>query len=204
MPVAMMSMGGAGVQHGSVTSQLWAPCSLMCPEGASIWHGSVTGQLWAPCSLVEPASSGSSAAPVLGCGDFPSQKQWLISRGKPRGKKNGAKQLLRGVPRTTVLLWSSALGDRVEAGAGGLPRGQEVPMDGAPLWGPWRAGGHRDVVLVVMWSKQGFSLSCGAVREGTTRGCAQLPPCWGGQRGPQPPEGCNNIPVSSWCFLWLS
>lgn len=63
------------------------PEAMMCPEGAGVRHGSVTGQLWAPRSSAEPASSGSSAAPVLGRGDFPSQKQRLISRGKLRGKK---------------------------------------------------------------------------------------------------------------------
>lgn len=181
------------------------PEAMMCPEGAGVRHGSVTGQLWAPRSSAEPASSGSSAAPVLGRGDFPSQKQRLISRGKLRGKKNGAKQLLRGVPRATVLLCSSALGDRVEAGAGGLPRGQEVPTDGAvPPRGPWRAGGRGAVVLVVVRSERGRSLPRGVLWEGTARGCARPPPHWGGRRGPRPPEGCNNIPVSSWRFLWLS
>lgn len=205
VPAATMCMGGAGVRHGSVTSQLWAPCSLMCPEGANIWHGSVTGQLWAPCSLAEPASSGSSAAPVLGCGDFPSQKQWLISRGKPRGKKKKKHKTVQSScsvvspePRSFsgAQRWGTGWMQELAACPGVRRCPRTEPFHRGAL------GGQEDTGMWCWWW-------CGPSEAahfpvGLFGGCARLPPCWGGRRRPQPQEGCNNIPVSSWCFLWLS
>lgn len=180
VPMATMCMGGAGVRHGSVTSQLWAPCSLMCPEGASVWHGSVTGQLWAPCSLAEPASSGSSAAPVLGCGDFPSQKQWLISRGKPRGKKNKTKQCKAAAPwcpqnhGPSLELSAGGQGGgrswRLAQGSGGAhgrSRSTMEPLEGRRTPGCGAGGGVvRARLLTFLWGCLGAVLGCLLVGEG--------------------------------------